>query len=52
MNPGRLTRSCIVSGAWQVHAADGTVLYGPDGLGLPIEDLDRIVAGFETVFGG
>ncbi|HEO72175.1 MAG TPA: sodium:alanine symporter family protein, partial [Candidatus Hydrogenedentes bacterium] len=26
----------VVTGAWQVRAADGTVLYGPDGKGLPM----------------
>ena len=26
----------VVTGAWQVRAADGTVLYGPEGTGLPM----------------
>ena len=26
----------VVTGAWQVHGADGTVLYGPEGSGLPM----------------
>lgn len=28
----------IISGAWQVHGADGEVLYGPNGRGLPLPD--------------